>query len=166
MYPSASPLLVTCLCCIASFVFRPSMRGPFEGTNVINFVCPMSTTSHPSLLSANSQARVLPPLVCFPRQPPRAVTRSLPASACVLIVTAQYTPSGDEPPLPDKIAHYHTLYPLEDLSSSELSAAWGVRSSALKGLSARDGRAYVLRVVCGKQVIGNRSCLLDWPALG
>ncbi|WIA38117.1 hypothetical protein OEZ86_001478 [Tetradesmus obliquus] len=65
----------------------------------------------------------------------------------------QYTPSGDEPPLPDKIAHYHTLYPLEDLSSSELSAAWGVRSSALKGLSARDGRAYVLRVVCGKQVI-------------
>ena len=69
-----------------------------------------------------------------------------------MIVTAQYTPSGDEPPLPDKIAHYHTLYPLEDLSSSELSAAWGVRSSALKGLSVRDGRAYVLRVVCGKQV--------------
>ncbi|WIA17811.1 hypothetical protein OEZ85_009321 [Tetradesmus obliquus] len=68
----------------------------------------------------------------------------------------QYTPSGDEPPLPDKIAHYHTLYPLEDLSSSELSAAWGVRSSALKGLSARDGRAYVLRVVCGKQGLSAR----------
>jgi hypothetical protein len=67
----------------------------------------------------------------------------------------QYTPSGDEPPLPDKIGAYHTLYPLEDLASSDMngvSAAWGVRSSVLKGVSSRDGRAYVLRVVCGKQV--------------
>jgi hypothetical protein len=69
----------------------------------------------------------------------------------------QYTPSGDEPPLPDKIGHYHTLYPLEDLATADVSgvsAAWGVRSSVLKGISSRDGRAYVLRVVCGKQVRG------------
>jgi hypothetical protein len=74
---------------------------------------------------------------------------------CCTPLLLQYTPTGDEPPLPDKIGHYHTLYPLEDLASSDMShvsAAWGVRSSVLKGVSSRDGRAYVLRVVCGKQV--------------
>eukprot|EP00879_Flechtneria_rotunda_P012154 GHRR01012694.1.p1 GENE.GHRR01012694.1~~GHRR01012694.1.p1 ORF type:complete len:873 (+),score=416.93 GHRR01012694.1:315-2933(+) len=68
----------------------------------------------------------------------------------------QYTASGDEPQLPDKIGHYHTLYPLEDLSAADaagVSAAWGVRTTVLKGISARDGQAYTLRVVCGKQVI-------------
>jgi hypothetical protein len=67
----------------------------------------------------------------------------------------QYTPSADEPCLPDKVGHYHTLYPLEDLAAAEsagVSAAWGVRTTCLKGLSSRDGHAYCLRVVCGKQV--------------
>jgi hypothetical protein len=71
--------------------------------------------------------------------------------------TLQYTPSVGEPPLPDKIGHYHTLYPLEDLAAAEsvaggVSAAWGVRTTCLKGISSRDGHAYCLRVVCGKQV--------------
>lgn len=69
--------------------------------------------------------------------------------------TTQYTPSAEEPPLPDKIGHYHTLYPLEDLAGAEsagVSAAWGVRTTCLKGISSRDGHAYCLRVVCGKQV--------------
>lgn len=72
-------------------------------------------------------------------------------------LTRQYTPSVSEPPLPDKIGHYHTLYPLEDLAAAEsaaggVSAAWGVRTTCLKGISSRDGHAYCLRVVCGKQV--------------
>jgi hypothetical protein len=69
----------------------------------------------------------------------------------------QYTPTGDEPPLPDKIGPFHTLHPLEELlspadSSSNASAAWGVRTSVLKGICARDGQAYALRIICGKQV--------------
>jgi hypothetical protein len=67
----------------------------------------------------------------------------------------QYTPSADEPPLPDKLGHYHTLYPLEDLAAAEsagVSTAWGVRTTCLKGINSRDGHAYCLRVVCGKQV--------------
>lgn len=67
----------------------------------------------------------------------------------------QYNPSSDEPPLPEKIGHYHTLYPLEDLAAADaagVSAAWGVRTNILKGISAQDGKAYALRVVCGKQV--------------
>jgi hypothetical protein len=74
---------------------------------------------------------------------------------CMLYVLMQYSPSADEPGLPDKIGHYHTLYPLEDLSAAEsagVSAAWGVRTTCLKGISSRDGHAYCLRVVCGKQV--------------
>jgi hypothetical protein len=78
-----------------------------------------------------------------------------PPCAARPVLPVQYTPSADEPCLPDKIGHYHTLYPLEDLAAAEsagVSAAWGVRTTCLKGLSSRDGHAYCLRVVCGKQV--------------
>eukprot|EP00775_Hariotina_reticulata_P010230 gene10230-10390_t len=71
------------------------------------------------------------------------------------LIQLQYKPSGDEPSLPDKIGPYHTLYPLEDLSPGDNSvpAAWGVRTTVLKGICARDGKAYALRIICGKQVI-------------
>ena len=84
----------------------------------------------------------------------------------VCLSALQYTPSAEEPALPDKIGHCHTLYPLEDLAAAEsagVSAAWGVRTTCLKGISSRDGHAYCLRVVCGKQVGGLRGV---WVGMG
>jgi PAB-dependent poly(A)-specific ribonuclease subunit 3 len=51
------------------------------------------------------------------------------------------------------VGPYHTLYPLEDLTAAEEhpSAALGVRTCVVKGVSAQDGQAYALRRVDGKQ---------------
>ncbi len=74
---------------------------------------------------------------------------------------AKYVPGPGEQPLPERLAHYHTLHPLEEVTdpdgggggaTSAPSEAWGVSTRLFKGISTRDGRAYALRVVCGKQV--------------
>ncbi len=69
---------------------------------------------------------------------------------CLLLPT-QWAPGTDDASLPDKIYHYHSLFPLEDVSGSDDTAthgaALGVRCSCLKAISVHDGKAYVLRQV-------------------
>eukprot|EP00951_Prasinocladus_malaysianus_P029703 scaffold275661_cov34-Prasinocladus_malaysianus.AAC.1 len=57
--------------------------------------------------------------------------------------------------LPERMHHYHTLYPLEDLALAEErpSMTLGVRTLVLKGISAVDGQPYALRWIDGRQVI-------------
>lgn len=66
----------------------------------------------------------------------------------------QWAASGDDAALADKVSHYHTLYPLEDMSNTDehVSSTLGVRSTVLKAISALDGQAYVLRQIDGRQV--------------
>jgi hypothetical protein len=67
----------------------------------------------------------------------------------------------DESSIVEKVNQFHTLYPLEDPSSSEeqrMSAVLGVRTMVVKGINAHDGQGYVLRVVDGKQV-GSRALI-------
>lgn len=53
--------------------------------------------------------------------------------------------------LPESIAGYHTIYPLE-MSSAPVSANWRVRKLLLKAIDQRDGRPYVLCRIEGRQV--------------
>jgi len=65
-------------------------------------------------------------------------------------------------PLPDRLLHHHSLYPLEDPSADggdRTSQALGLRTFVMKGISAYDGQAYCLRHVCGKQVIPSADLL-------
>ena len=57
--------------------------------------------------------------------------------------------------MPDVVGPYHTLAPLEDLAAAEErpSAALGVRSCVIKGISAADGAPYALRRIDGRQVL-------------
>lgn len=59
-----------------------------------------------------------------------------------------------EPSLPDKIQHFHSLYPLEAAPGPQdpPSAALGVRSFLLKAINGHDGAAYALRRIDGRQV--------------
>ena len=41
--------------------------------------------------------------------------------------------------------HYHSLVPLEDLETGDVSPVLGLRSDAMKGVSSIDGKAHVLR---------------------
>ncbi|CAK0773929.1 hypothetical protein CVIRNUC_004116 [Coccomyxa viridis] len=49
--------------------------------------------------------------------------------------------------LPETVQQYHSLYPLEDLSLTreKSSQAFGMKTTLMKGVSSRDGRAYTLR---------------------
>jgi len=72
------------------------------------------------------------------------------------LLQSQLNPETDaELGIPQKIHHYHSLYPLEDVSlvDDRPSMALGVRSFVLKGVSSLDGQAYVLRWIDGRQVI-------------
>ena len=63
---------------------------------------------------------------------------------------------GAQPVLPDKVQHFHTLCPLEDLGGDAGDqpsvALGGLRTLLLKGISSHDGLAYVLRRIDNKQV--------------
>eukprot|EP00798_Chlamydomonas_sp_ICE-L_P006426 gene6426-3053_t len=65
--------------------------------------------------------------------------------------------------IPDKVQHYHTLYPLDDeanlSSNAEPSTALGLRTVVVKGVSSQDGQAYALRRIDGKQVIPSSDLL-------
>jgi len=74
------------------------------------------------------------------------------------LIQAQWTPEsggGAEDPnaMPDKIQHFHTLCPLEDLANDRVSGALGLRTAVIKAINGQDGQAYALRRVDGKQVI-------------
>ena len=49
---------------------------------------------------------------------------------------------------------YHSLYPLEDLSLTreKSSQAFGMKTTLMKGVSSRDGRAYTLRRLDNRRV--------------
>lgn len=56
--------------------------------------------------------------------------------------------------LPDMVQQYHSLYPLEDLTTAreKASQAFGMKTTLLKGVSSRDGQAYTLRRVDNRRV--------------
>ena len=95
---------------------------------------------------------------------------------CAYLAQAAWAPGPDEPALPPTLgAHFHTLCPLEDLAAAEEhpSGALGVRTAVLKGVSARDGAAYALRRVDGRQVVPSaalvgaaRQAVDAWSAVG
>ena len=49
---------------------------------------------------------------------------------------------------------YHSLYPLEDLAVTreKSSQAFGMKTTLMKGVSSRDGRAYTLRRLDNRRV--------------
>ena len=59
--------------------------------------------------------------------------------------------------MPDRVHHFHSLYPLEepnaDNASENPSVALGLKSFVFKGINSHDGQAYVIRRICGKQVV-------------
>lgn len=74
---------------------------------------------------------------------------------------------GDEWGLPEMVQQYHSLCPLEDLTSAreKSSQAFGIKTALLKGVSSRDGQAYTLRRIDNRRV--RRIAVLPflWPAL-
>ncbi|KAI8469985.1 MAG: hypothetical protein J3K34DRAFT_377450 [Monoraphidium minutum] len=90
------------------------------------------------------------------------------------LVQSQWVPGADEPALPEVVGPYHTLYPLEDLAAAEEhpSAALGVRTAVIKGISGHDGQPTALRRVDGKQVLPSgellsnaRQAVEQWSAV-
>ena len=57
--------------------------------------------------------------------------------------------------LPETVQQYHSLYPLEDLSLTRetSSQAFGMKTTLMKGVSSRDGRAYTLRRLDNRRVV-------------
>ena len=80
--------------------------------------------------------------------------------------------------LPDMVQHYHSLYPLEDITGARErpSPAFGLATALFKAVSAKDGQGYTLRRLDPRKVLtlqrGLASCclcmLMDglaWPSL-
>lgn len=65
--------------------------------------------------------------------------------------------------MPERVHHYHSLYPLEeptaDNASENPSQALGLKSFVFKGISSHDGQPYAIRRICGKQVVPSTELL-------
>ena len=61
---------------------------------------------------------------------------------------------GEEWKLPEMVQQYHSLCPLEDLTSAreKPSRAFGIKTALLKGVSSTDGQAYTLRRIDNRRV--------------
>ena len=67
---------------------------------------------------------------------------------------------GEDWGLPEVVQQYHSLCPLEDLTSAreKSSQAFGMKTALLKGVSNVDGQAYTLRRIDNRRVIPQTSC--------
>ena len=67
---------------------------------------------------------------------------------------------GEDWGLPEAVQQYHSLCPLEDLTSAreKSSRAFGMKTALLKGVSNMDGQAYTLRRIDNRRVTPQGSC--------